>query len=293
MADSLVIIIRRATIRTLGPVGKGGSVSARYLLAVFDSVYVVALTTWMGSIWFFSFQVAPILFKVLGAEAGGKFVRALFPRYYRWGAMSGSIALPAFVAGPLCFPEYRGLGVGVQSVALLGCTLIMLYAGNSLVPAINRARDAGPAGHQRFARLHRRSVRLNGLVLVVGLGLLVAFATRPLPRTDGIIEMNPRERARYEAAVSRVIEDLEIRHGLRPPRDPRDGQPGQASPLLDEETVREIESFYQATRSGAETRAGARPPHWRSAAPGQGTASDRSLSPPPAQAGRSAHPGGP
>ena len=62
----------------------------------------------------------------------------------------------------------------------------MLYAGNSLTPAINAARDAGPAEHPRFDRLHRRSVRLNGLVLVLGMGLLVAFATRPAPRTSGI-----------------------------------------------------------------------------------------------------------
>ncbi len=55
--------------------------SARLLLAVFDSVYLVALTAWVGSILFFSFGVAPIVFPVLGAESGGKFVRALFPRY--------------------------------------------------------------------------------------------------------------------------------------------------------------------------------------------------------------------
>src|SRR5205814_5897216 len=132
----------------------------------------------------------------------GKFVRALFPRYYLWGTIAGSIALPAFVAGPLCFPEYRGPRVGVQAAALLACILVMLYAGNSLVPAINRARDAGPSGHERFVRLHRRSVGLNSLVAIVGLGLLVAFATRPLPRTRGIVEMTPVERARYDAAVS-------------------------------------------------------------------------------------------
>ena len=105
---------------------------------MFDSVYLVALTAWVGSILFFSFGVAPIIFRVLGAEAGGKFVRALFPRYYLWGAISGAVALPAFVAGPLCYQEYRGPMVGVQAMVILAGILIMLYGGNSLTPAINR-----------------------------------------------------------------------------------------------------------------------------------------------------------
>jgi hypothetical protein len=162
---------------------------------VFDSVYLVALTAWVGSILFFSFAVAPVIFKVLGAEAGGRFVRALFPRYYLWGAISGAVALPATVAVPLCYPELRGPWVGVRALVIIAGILTMLYAGNSLTPAINAARDAGPAGRERFDRLHRRSVRLNALVLLMGLSLLVAFAARPAPRTAGIVEPSPADRA--------------------------------------------------------------------------------------------------
>jgi hypothetical protein len=57
-------------------------------------------------------------------------------------------------------------------------------------------RDAGSPAHDRFESLHRRSVQLNGVVLVLGLGLLIAFATRPSPRTEGIVESPPAERAR-------------------------------------------------------------------------------------------------
>jgi hypothetical protein len=219
-------------------------VSARFLLVLFDSVYLTALTAWVGSILYFSFGVAPVIFRVLGAEAGARFVRALFPRYYLWGAISGSVALPAYVAGPLCYPEFRGPWVGAQALLILGCILVMLYGGNSLVPQINQARDAGPAGHDRFERLHRRSVRLNALVLVVGLGLLVAFASRPVPRTQGIEEMTPAQRARYDAAVSRVIEDVEARHGIRPPRVRQPGESSEPESRLDPATVREIESYY-------------------------------------------------
>jgi hypothetical protein len=172
-------------------------------MVVFDSVYLIALTAWVGSVLFFSFGVAPIIFKVLGSEAGGRFVRALFPRYYAWGAISGAVALPAAVAVPLCFPELRGPAVGVQALVILAGTLIMLYAGNSLTPAINAARDEGPAGHDRFERLHRRSVRLNAVVLLLGLGLIVGYAARPRPTTAGIIEPTPQERAEREAEALR------------------------------------------------------------------------------------------
>jgi uncharacterized membrane protein len=221
------------------------------LLAVFDSVYILALCAWVGSILFFSFVVAPLVFRVLGSDAAGRFLRALFPRYYIWGAIWGSIALPAYVAGPLCFPEYRGPMVGAAAMAILACTLVMFYAVNSLVPQINQARDDGPSGHERFQQLHRRSVRLNSMVLCTLLALLVAFVNRPAPRTEGIVEMAPAERAEYDAAVNRAIEDVESRRGIRPARVPGPAQAGKPGMVLDSDTLKEIDSYYPPeTESG-------------------------------------------
>ena len=168
------------------------------LMILFDSVYLIAMASWVGSILFFSFAVAPIIFKSLGVETGGRFVRALFPLYYMWGAISGAVALPCVVQVALSFPEYRGPWVGVQALAIMIGVLVMLYAGNSLTPAINAARDAGPSGDLLFQRLHLRSVRLNVIVLVIGIGLLIAFAARPKPKTQGIVELTPIERAAAE-----------------------------------------------------------------------------------------------
>jgi uncharacterized membrane protein len=173
-------------------------VTAPVLLAIFDTIYLFALTAWVGSILFFSFAVAPIIFQVLGAESGGKFVRALFPRYYLWGVISCSVALPALICGTLSFPELRGPMVGIQAFLILLSLLIMLYCGHTLTPAINSARDQGPASSDRFNRLHKRSVHLNVIVLLIGLGLLVAFATRRVPRTQGIVEPSPGEAVRRQ-----------------------------------------------------------------------------------------------
>lgn len=160
----------------------------RTLLVILDSVYLLALVAWLGAILFFSFGIAPVIFRVLEPEQASRFVRALFPRYYAWGATAGSIGLAAYTAGVLAMPEYRGPAAAVQMAALLLGSLAMLYSGNVLTPAINAARDAGPDQAARFDRLHRRSVRLNAAVLVALAALVVAFAARPTPTSRGIVD---------------------------------------------------------------------------------------------------------
>ena len=180
----------------------------RLLLTIFDSVYVVALAAWVGAILFFSFGVAPIIFRVLGPESAAKFVRALFPRYYAWGVGATAIALPALICGPLTYPELRGVNVGVQAALIVVGLLLMLYCGNSLTPAINAARDAGPSEATRFDRLHKRSVQLNGVALLLGLGLLVGFAIRRPIQTLGLREMSPIERVAYDNDFSRALDEI-------------------------------------------------------------------------------------
>ena len=102
---------------------------------------------------------------------------------------------------------------------------------------------------------------LNLLVLLVGL-LLLWWRTRglrPAPTTSGIIELTPRERARYDAAVNRAIENAEIKYGFRRPRPKDSGESAAPDPLIDEETVRELESYYANKRLRDQARAGNAP----------------------------------
>jgi hypothetical protein len=179
------------------------------LLLFFDSVYLLALAAWVGSIGFFSVAVAPIIFRVLGAESGGKFTRALFPRYYLWGSTAGAIALPALVCGPMANPELRGPAIGVQAILVIAGTLIMLYCGNSLTPAINKAKDAGVAESVRFDTLHKRSVRLNALALLLGIALLILFAARPMRTSSGIVELPPGELSEGKKKLLRDSIDID------------------------------------------------------------------------------------
>ena len=52
---------------------------------------------------------------------------------------------------------------------------------------------------------------------------------RPAPTTSGIVELTPRERARYDAAVNRVIEDVEIKYGI--PTSATEGSRRECRPL--------------------------------------------------------------
>ena len=150
----------------------------------------------VGSIVFFSFVVAPIIFRVLGAESGGRFVRGVISPVLPLECDLRRHRAARVRRRSLVLPRVSRDRRGHPGGGAPGMHLVMLYGGNSLVPQINRARDAGPSAHDRFVRLHRRSVVLNLAVMVAGVGLLIAFACRPAPRTEGIIELSPVERAR-------------------------------------------------------------------------------------------------
>ena len=57
-------------------------------------------------------------------------------------------------------------------------TLLGVYLRQSLTPAINTARDAGPSHKPEFDKLHKRSVRLNGITLISLLFHLTWMAMR-------------------------------------------------------------------------------------------------------------------
>ena len=112
-----------------------------------------------GMILFQSAIVAPIVFKNLDGENAKVFLRSLFPKLFITCAFLGLISLLQIVVW------------GEPSNASYIVTLITIIAMGvcyTIVPATNRARDAGD--HQRFARFHKVSVYLTMLVLIANLG---------------------------------------------------------------------------------------------------------------------------
>ena len=145
-------------------------------------ITVVAIALWLGAMGFFAFVVAPAAFTTLEREAAGKFVGAVFPRYYALGLALGLAALAGLGA--------RWFGAGWRGLDWLpvGLVLLMLaltfYAGAVVLPAAHAAREAmrqagiDPAAAAGFARLHRLSGILNAVVMVSGVLLLVIELSR-------------------------------------------------------------------------------------------------------------------
>lgn len=182
--------------------------NATQLLWLFDILYGLSLVGWLGAILFFSFCVAPVIFTVLDADAAAKFVRALFPRYYAWLAIFSVVALASFTARPLVYPELRAWKNLIIQVLILFNIFLAFYCGNSLTPAINKARDAGEVQEKRFKSLHKRSVWLNLLSLLIGLACLVSFEGRVAPKTQGIVEMPVEDRVERDRQFRQTLDEL-------------------------------------------------------------------------------------
>jgi hypothetical protein len=115
-----------------------------------------------GGMLLYSFGFAPLVFGTLPAPDAGRLLRAAFPRYYLF------VAVTAGVAGALLLradARSGGLSLAIAAVAL--------YARQVLMPQINRARDAQLAGDARAAR---RFGYLHGFSVVLNLGQLVGAA---------------------------------------------------------------------------------------------------------------------
>jgi hypothetical protein len=156
----------------------------------------MALASLIGGVLFYLFILLPTLPSALDAKSATRLLRLVAPKYYTWGATAAAISLPSLLGGPLSFPnELRGPAVGVQAMLILAAALLMLYSGNSLTPAINSASDTGPAGEEKLRSLLRRALWLNGSVLLIGVILVGFFVTRPTPKTTGLQDVPPEERA--------------------------------------------------------------------------------------------------
>ena len=126
----------------------------------------LAIGITLGAMLFFSACVAPLVFMRLQPDIAGRFIRALFPWYYGFGFIGSSLS------ALLCARTAPG-AAGLAFATALG----FLVARQALMPAINAARDASmadAAAARRFERLHRASVAVNLLQVMLLLGAFAA-----------------------------------------------------------------------------------------------------------------------
>jgi len=134
-------------------------------------IYLLSLVCWIGSIIFFSFFVAPVVFKNLEREKAGEVVGIIFPRYYMIGYVCGVLVL-----GALLLSGAAGLKWCAWGIMMLGT----VSAGLGVNPRAKILKEQLKVSSEteksdleaRFKKLHSLSVKLNATVLFAGLWLL-------------------------------------------------------------------------------------------------------------------------
>jgi uncharacterized membrane protein len=145
-----------------------------------------AVLVWLGVMAFFAGVVAPAAFSTLDRDAAGRFVSAVFPRYYAVGAALGALALAGLGLRFALGPRRPSDGLPLLLVAVMLATT--LYAWLVVLPAAHAAREAlrqsaavpGALSTEAlaFARLHRLSGLLNGAAMVAGVLVLAAVGLK-------------------------------------------------------------------------------------------------------------------
>jgi uncharacterized membrane protein len=148
-------------------------------------LYLLALIVWVGEVVFFSFVVAPAMFRTFPTAEAGRAVGAVFPLYYRLGYVCGAVLLltSVFLLSSAMSRAWWGVGTGLTAIMLAAT----LYAGVIIQPRASELRPqihdptAPPAAKEEFDRLHRLAVQLNGVVLLGGVAITIitAAALRP------------------------------------------------------------------------------------------------------------------
>jgi hypothetical protein len=140
-------------------------------LFVFNFIYLLSLVCWLGSIIFFSFFVAPVVFKTLDREKAGEIVGIIFPRYYKLGYICGALILLSFLMTDNVGLKWCAWGVMVLGSGLAG--LVINPKAKKLKEQLKSSPENEiPTLEAKFKTLHSLSVKLNALVLFSGLWLL-------------------------------------------------------------------------------------------------------------------------
>ena len=111
----------------------------------------------LGTMIFFSFIVAPVIFKVLDAVNAGKFVRKIFPFYYMINLIILSLVVTLFIYDSQ---------INIDFYLVIFLALLFAFLLFILMPMINKFKDNNE--DKKFDFSHKLSVILN-FVQMVGL----------------------------------------------------------------------------------------------------------------------------
>ncbi len=141
---------------------------------------LLAMGILVGKVVFLSFVTAPVLSRTLDSESFARVIRSLFPPYYGLGIISATIGWTSSIALGL-LNNYESLML-IPATLWLGILAIEFYCRTPLIGQINELSDElkmkeakglnTPLLRKKRDGLHRLSVQLNSIVLLMGLFLI-------------------------------------------------------------------------------------------------------------------------
>jgi hypothetical protein len=134
-------------------------------------LFVTTVGLWAGAGVFFSLVTLPTLFMNMETVEAGRTAALMFPGYYAFGLTAGALLLAAVVM----LARAGGRVWHAVALAVAVALACQAYATASVRPRMSELRGVA-TGVEEFQRLHRVSVRLNGVVLIVTVTLLAASA---------------------------------------------------------------------------------------------------------------------
>jgi hypothetical protein len=145
-------------------------------------LYLLSITFWIGSIFFFSLVAAPTIFKVLPKQMAGDLVTHIFPKYYLISYVCGLVALFTSLLSWLT-GTHSGTVLYLLRVVILAIMLgLIIFTGEVIRPKALETRtemrglvqDSARYGElqNRFNSLHKTSVLTNSVVFLLGIAIV-------------------------------------------------------------------------------------------------------------------------
>ena len=127
-----------------------------------DSLIQSIVAICLGMMIFFSFILAPMIFKILDPENAGKFVRKIFPYYYFVNLVFLLIVVILFLLNSK---------INFEFYIIISLVISFIFAQFILIPFINKIRDNNEENKFKYA--HGFSVAINFLQILGLVFLLI------------------------------------------------------------------------------------------------------------------------
>ena len=116
----------------------------------------------LGIMLFFSFAIAPIIFKSLDEKNARNFIRNIFPYYYSINLILSTLAV-------ICFVILNSYELGFYLILLV--TILFAFSQFVLMPMINKFRDTKQT--KKFNYSHGLSVVINIIQMICLVVILI------------------------------------------------------------------------------------------------------------------------